>query len=208
MDPKCKICRRANEKLFLKGDKCTSSKCPLLKKPYPPGSGPKQRKGKRLSEYGKELREAKMLKSIYKIQDKQFKKMIRSVLERKGEEDVSTLLIKVLEKQLFNVIFRAGLAKSRSQAKKLVSHGHFIFKGRKIDIPSIKIKIGDEIKIKEKSKKNKYFQQIFLTLKKENTSSWLSLDNDKKIIKVIGEPEVSEAGIKVNVPLILAFYSR
>jgi small subunit ribosomal protein S4 len=206
-DAKCKICRRAGEKLFLKGDKCLSPKCPLLRKPSSPGTAPKKRK-RGLSEYGKELREAQKLKKMYNIQDRQFRKIIKEVSAQRGKKDVSELLVKKIEEMLLNVIFRAQLANSRRQASQLISHGHFLLNGRRITIPLIKVRVGDEIKLKDKSKNSPYFKNTLSLIKKENIPSWLSLDKDKVLIKVVQEPNIDEIGIKIDIPLILSFYSR
>ncbi len=205
----CKICRRMGEKLFLKGDKCFSQKCPLLRKPYPPGKSPQWRRSQeRLSEYGKELREAQKLKKIYDLRDKQFKKIIKEVLKKGKQENVSELLIKRIEKTLSNVVFRAGLAKSRRQAKQLVSHGHFLLNGKRVDIPSIQTKVGDEIKIREGSLKKAYFRNILSLLKEEEIPSWLSFDKKTHTLKVVREPKLEEIGVKIDIPLIISFYSR
>lgn len=206
-DLKCKICRRIGERLFLKGDKCLSQKCPLLRKPYPPGILPKRRKPK-LSEYGEQLKEAQKLKRMYVIEERPFKKLIREVLKKRGKEDVSTLLLKRLEKRLSNVISKVGLAKSRTSARQLISHSHFLLNGRKINIPSLEVKIGDEIKLKESSKQKAYFRNILSLIKKENIPSWLSFDKKDGIVKVIGEPKIEETKIKANIPLVLSFYSK
>lgn len=206
---KCKICRRAGEKLFLKGDKCLSQKCAFLRRPTPPGQLKKKGKTKRvLTEYGKEMKEVRKLKKTYRIKEKSLKRIIKEVLKKRKKEDVSLLLIQELEKMLFNVIFRTGLAKSREGARQLVSHRHFILRGRRVNIPTIKVRIGDEIKIYEKSKEKPVFKNIFPLLKKENVPSWFSFDNEKKIIKVVGEPTLKDAGVKINTPLILSFYSK
>ncbi len=204
---KCKSCRRANEKLFLKGDKCSSPKCALLRKPSPPGMAPKRRKSG-FSEYGKELREAQKIKKMYVLSDRQFRKIIREVLSKKNKEGASVVLMQKLEKRLSNVVFRAQLAKSRSAAKQLISHGHFLLNGKKVTIPSIEVRVGDEIRLKDSSKKNSYFQSILPFVKKENIPSWLSFDKEKFLIKVVQEPNIEELEAKINVPLILSFYSR
>ncbi len=205
---KCKICRRVGEKLFLKGDKCESPNCPLLKKPFPPGASPQKKRRTGLSEYGKEMREAQKLKKVYGIQDRQFKKIVKNALAKRGQTDVSEYLIKELEMMIPNVIFKAQLARSRTEARKLVSQGHFLLNGKKIDIPSIKVKVGDKIELKEKSKKSPYFKNILTLIKKENIPSWIFLDKNKFLIKVEHEPSIDEMGIKINIPLILSFYSR
>lgn len=205
----CKTCRRIGEKLFLKGDKCASPKCPFLRKPYPPGKSPKKRTVSVLSEYGKELRESRKIRSIYCIEERPFKNLVKEAIKRMEKEDASKFLIKKLEKKIYNVIYRVGIAKSRSEAKQLVSHGHFLLNGRRVDIPSIEVKIGDEITPREGSKNKEYFKRLMLTLKKEtNIPSWLSFDQKNFKIKVVSEPDTEEIARQVDVPLILSFYSR
>jgi len=204
---KCKICRRVGEKLFLKGDKCFSPKCPFLKKPSPPGIVSKKRR-ERISEYGRELKEAQKFKKMYGIQEKEFKRIVQGVLKKRGREDVSDLLIRDTEKKLSNIIFRTGISKSRRGAKQLISHGHFLLNGKEVNIPSIKVKKGDEIRIKEKSQKNSYFKSNLPLIKEDNIPSWFSFEKEKFSIKVVREPKIEEAGIKVDIPLILSFYSR
>jgi len=207
-DAKCKICRRSGEKLFLKGDKCSSPKCALLRKPSPPGASPQKRRRIEVSEYGKEMKEAQKIKKMYGIQDRQLKKIVKDIIEKKGQKDASETLIKELEMMLSNIIFRSQLARSRAEARQLVSHGHFLLNGKKIDIPSAKTKVGDEIKLKEKSKKSSYFKNILTMVKTENIPNWLSFDKNNFLIKVVREPSIDEIGDKTNVPLILSFYSR
>lgn len=206
-DLKCKICRRIGEKLFLKGEKCLSPKCPLLRKPYPPGLPPKRRKP-RLSEYGRQLREAQKLKKMYQIGDKQFKKIIKEVLTKRDKEDPSELLMRKIERRFSNVIFRSKIAKSRATARELISHKHFLLNGKKVNIPSLELKVGDEIKLEEKSKEKTYFKNIIPLIKKGDIPSWLSFDKEKALIKVVREPKVEEIGMKIDIPLILVFYSR
>ncbi|MCZ2845882.1 MAG: 30S ribosomal protein S4 [Candidatus Bathyarchaeota archaeon] len=207
-DSKCKICRRVGEKLFLKGDKCMSQKCPLLRKPYSPGLSVKRRRRKRISEYGTQLKEAQKLKKMYGIEDKKFKKIIKEVLKKRKKEDVSQLLLKRIEKRLSNIIYRVGFAKSRDSAKQLISHTHFQLNGKYVNIPSLEVKVGDEIQLKVQSKNLVYFKNVLSLIKAENVPSWLSFDRKKFIIKVVCEPKVEELGIKVDVPLVLAFYSK
>ena len=145
---KCKICRRLGVKLFLKGEKCLSPKCPMVKKPYPPGQKRKRRPIP-LSEYGKELREKQKLKNWYNLGERQFKNYVKKVLDmRQKVEDPATLLIKNLETRLDNVIFRLGFATSRPQAKQLVSQALVLVNRKSIDTPSYQVKKGDIISIK------------------------------------------------------------
>jgi len=140
IENKCKICRRVGEKLFIKGDRCMSPKCAMVKRPYPPGM--KAKKVKRtVTEYGKELREKQKLKKWYILREKQFSKYVEEVLEKRGKTgDAGVLLIKKLETRLDNVVFRMGFASSRVQARQFVSHGHFLVNGKLIDVPSYHVK--------------------------------------------------------------------
>ena len=208
MDAKCKICRRLGVKLFLKGEKCLSPKCPMVKKPYPPGQKRKRRPTP-LSEYGKELREKQKLKNWYNLGERQFKNYVKKVLtKRQKVEDPATLLIKSLETRLDNVIFRLGFVNSRALAKQLVSHGHFLVNGKSIDTPSYLVKKGDIISIKPSKIKKVIFQNLKNLLKKYKPPSWLELNINKLEGKVIGEPSLEEAAPPVEISSIFEFYSR
>jgi len=208
VEAKCKICRRAGTKLFLKGEKCLSPKCPMVRRPYPPGQ-----KGKRrptpLSEYGKQLREIQKLKSWYNLRERQFKKYVKEVLAKRGKvEDLGEILIRLLEKRLDNVIFRLGFATSRAQARQLVNHGHFLVNKRSVNIPSYQVRKGDVISIKPQKVKRANFQNLKNLLKKHNLPSWLRLDLEKLEGKVIGEPTLEEAAPPVEISSIFEYYSR
>lgn len=208
IDSKCRICRRLGVKLFLKGEKCLSPKCPMVKRNYPPGQ-----KGKRrptpFSEYGKALREKQKLKNWYNLRERQFKNYVKKILERRGKvEDASSLLIKILESRLDNVIFRLGFANSKSQARRLVSHGHFLVNGKSINTPSYLVKRGDLISLKPQRAKKTIFQNLKNLLKKHKTPSWLALDVEKLEGKVIAEPTLEEAAPPVEISTIFEFYSR
>jgi len=195
-------------KLFLKGEKCFTPQCPLIRKPYPPGTRGK-RKAKPLSEYGKELREKQKLKNWYNLRETQFKNYVKEALEKKGQvEDTSVFLIQKLEKRLDNVIFRLGFAKSRAQARQMVSHRHFMVNGRVVNIPSYQVKIGDKISIREGSKKKKIFEGLKMSLKKYQPPSWLKIDPEKLEGEVIKEPTVEEAGVPVELSAVFEFYSK
>lgn len=205
---KCKICRRLGIKLFLKGEKCLSPKCPMVKKPYPPGQKGKRRV-RALSEYGKELREKQKLKTWYNLRERQFKNYIKKVLSKRGKiEDPTILLIKSLETRLDNVVFRLGLAASRAQAKQLVSHGYFLVNGKSIDTPSYQVKKGDIVSIKPQKIKKTIFQNLQPLLKKHKTPSWLELNPEKLEGEVIGQPSLEEAAPPVEISAIFELYSR
>jgi len=205
---KCKICRRLGVKLFLRGEKCLSPKCPMVKKAYPPGHK-RKRRIRGFSEYGKELNEKQKLKNWYNLKERQFRKYVKEVLQKRGKvEDESLLLIKILEGRLDNVVFRLGFAKSRAQAKQLVSHGHFLVNGKSIDAPSYQVKKGEIISMKPQKIKKTYFQNLKNLLKKYKPPAWLELNAEKLEGKVIGEPSLEETAPPVEISAIFEFYSR
>ncbi len=205
---KCKICRRLGVKLFLKGEKCFSPKCPMVRRPYPPGVKGKRRKGP-LSEYGKELQEKQKLKNWYNLRERQFKNYVKEVLN-KGEKgkNMEDLLIEKLESRLDNVVFRIGFASSRNQARQLVSHGHFLVNNKKVNIPSYQVKKGDRISLNPKAKEREIFRNISIILKKQKVPSWLKIDVDKLEAEVKGFPTFEEAAPPVEISSIFEFYSR
>lgn len=205
-EPKCKICRRAGTKLFLKGEKCSSPKCPLLKKDYPPGEKG-EHGGGRLSEYGKELREKQKMKYMYNLSENSFRNYVEEVLEG-NPENFSESLIRKLEQRLDNVIFRLGLAKSRPQARQLVTHGHFSVNGEHVNIPSRQLEEGDTVSIKSSSSDKRVFKNLKNRLENYEVPNWLKLDRANFKGEVIGSPSVEELSVSVKVPAIFEFYSR
>jgi small subunit ribosomal protein S4 len=207
-EAKCRICRRLGVKLFLRGEKCLSPKCPMVKRPYPPGLPGKRRKSPP-SEYKKELIEKQKLRYWYGLSERQLKKYVKEALEKRGKvEDVSTLLIQNLEKRLDNVVYRLGFAVSRDQARQLVSHKFFLVNGRPVNIPSFSLKVGDTISLKPQKLKKAIFKDLKERLKKHQVPSWLSLDPEKFEGKVISEPKVEEVVPPVEVSAVFEFYSR
>ena len=195
-------------KLFLKGEKCTSAKCPMTKKAYPPGQKAKKRT-RQLSEYGKELREKQKLKTWYNLSERQFGNYVRGILKKRGQvEDATALLIENLEGRLDNMVFRLGFSSSHVQARQLVNHGHFAVNGKRINIPSYKTKVGDVISINPSSSKKKFFEDRTALLKKTQVPSWLKLDVDKKEGKIIGKPVLEEVVPPADILAIFEFYSR
>jgi small subunit ribosomal protein S4 len=208
LNSKCKICRRIGVKLFLKGERCTSQKCQMVKKPYPPGQ-----KGKRrptpLSEYGRELREKQKLKNLYNLKERQFKNYIKEVLKKRGKvENASDLLVKILESRLDNVIFKLGFTNSRSQARQLVSHGYFLVNGKPTNIPSRQLKKGDIISIKPQKVKKAVFKDIKSIVKKTKTPNWLEFNVEKLEGKLKEEPILEDVIVPVEISSIFEFYSR
>lgn len=204
----CKICRRLGTKLFLKGERCFTPKCAMVKRPYPPGFRGKRRKPP-LSEYGKQLREKQKLRYIYNLEEKQFKNYVEEILKKRGKvKDAGEALIKILESRLDNVVYRLGFAVSRKQARQLVSHGHILVNEKPINIPSYLVQKGDCIKIKPTKIKKSFIKKLKQTLSKQTIPSWLELNVEKLEGKVQGEPTLAEAGLPVEISSIFEFYSR
>ncbi len=204
----CKTCRRLGQKLFLKGERCFSQKCAMLKRAYAPGQQ-KKRRGGSSSAYKKSLNEKQTLKKWYGLSEKQFKRYVEETLAKMGKvDDVSAELIRKLEKRLDNVIFRLGFAKSRVQARQLVSHGYFLINGKSVDIPSYQVKKGDTISLKENKKAKGVFKDLAVELKRKEVPAWLSFDKNKLESKTIGDPNLDEVKAPAEIPLIFEFYSR
>lgn len=204
----CKICRRIGEKLFLKGERCVSPKCAMIKRAYPPGPKAKRRKGE-TSDYGKELREKQKLKNWYLLGERQFKNYVNKILRKKSKiEDAPSELVKMLETRLDNVVFRLGFAQSRKQARQMVSHGHFLVNGKPVNIPSFQLKKGDVIELKKTKEAKTLFKNVAVSLKKFQPPSWLSLEKGKVAGKIIGQPNLEEAGLPAEISSVFEFYSR
>jgi small subunit ribosomal protein S4 len=206
LEPKCKKCRRIGEKLLLKSERCLTSKCAMVKKNYPPGfHGPKGKQ--RLSDFVTQLREKQKAKIQYNLLEKQFKLTFLEARKRGG--NVGENFISLLESRLDNAIYRLGLAGSRGQAREMVSHGHFLVKGKKVNIPSYQLKQGDVIGIKTSSLRKKYFNN----LKEKNFNmsqipGWMNFDPKEMTAKIVGTPNALEVGKGINTQMIVEFYSR
>jgi len=205
---KCKICRRLGVKLFLKGERCISPKCAMIKKPYPPGEKSKKRK-RGGSEYGKELSEKQKLKNWYNLKEKQFSNYVKDVLNKRSrKENASELLIRKLENRLDNVIFRLGFCFSRKQSRQLVNHGHFLVNNRKVDIPSYQVRKGDIISVKLSDKEKPFLKDVINTLKQHQVPSWIKFDFEKLEAEIINQPNLEEAMPPAEISAIFEFYSK
>ncbi|HUT96020.1 MAG TPA: 30S ribosomal protein S4 [Candidatus Paceibacterota bacterium] len=204
----CKKCRRAGQKLFLKEERCFTAKCAMIKKPYPPGMKAKKRRSV-LSEYGSQLAEKQKVKRIYGINEKQLRRYFAEALRSKGV--VTDTMVNKLEMRLDNIVFRLGIAGSRTKARQIVSHGHILLNGRKVNIPSINIRKGDIIEINKSSSKKVLFKELQVKLKKYKTPLWLSSEvkenNEFKAV-VLNVPERLEIEIPADLAMIVEFYSR
>lgn len=199
-EPRCKMCRREGRSL------CGSAKCAVLKRKYPPGMH--GHKGyRRLSEYGKQLREKQSLKRLYNIREKQFKNYFLKAKQSTGNMAVNFL--RLLERRLDNVVYKAGFASTRRAARQMVGHGHIYVNGRRLNIPSYSVKVGDAIAIKQKKSITKIVQERLSQKKgKDMLPSWLSLDAKKLEIKVLKDPGSEDLLQEFETDLIIAFYSR
>ncbi len=204
----CKTCRRLGQKLFLKGDRCFSPKCAMIKRAYAPGLQKKKRGGAP-SEYKKSLVEKQALKKWYGLSERQFKRYVNETLEKMGKvQDVSAELIRKLEKRLDNVIFRLGFAKTRAQARQLVSHGYFSINGKMVNIPSYQVKKNDLVALKENKKGKGIFKELANELKRKEMPAWLQLNKEKLEARTIGDPTLDEVKPPAEMSLIFEFYSR
>lgn len=203
-DSVCKLCRRERQKLFLKGQKCYTEKCPIETKNYPPGEHGQGRRMK-VSEYGIQLREKQKIKRSYGLLETQFNNYFEKANKQKGITGEN--LVRFLERRFDNVVFRLGFASSRKQARQLIKHRHFLINDKLVDIPSCLLTEGDIIKVKEKSKK---LDAIHNSLKriKDSTYGWLSTDKAALSGTFLQVPERSEVPLNANEQLVVELYSK
>ena len=203
--PRCRLCRREGSKLFLKGDRCFSDKCSFERRSYPPGQHGQGRRVK-VSDYGIRLREKQRVRRMYGIKEEQFRSYFNEADRQKGVTGINLLVL--LERRLDNVVYRLGFADSRSQARQLVRHGHFLVNGVKSDIPSYLLKTGDNVALKEKSRDIIPVVQALEAVVRRGIAEWLELDSDKKVGTVKSMPERSHITIPIQEQLIVEFYSK
>ena len=201
-DANCKLCRREGQKLFLKGERCYSSKCAIERRNYAPGQHGQARK--KQSEYGLQLREKQKAKRFYGVPETQFRNLFEKAAKKQGKTGENLMIF--LETRLDNVVFRLGFAASRKEARQLVTHGHFTINGKKADIPSMEVKAGDVIKVKERSVSSPKFKEI-----KEmsiTVPSWMTVDVDKLVGKVVAMPSREDIDTPIAEHLIVELYSK
>lgn len=204
INSKCVKCRRAGEKLMLKGEKCLGPKCPFNKRNYAPGMHGPDKKHAKISGYGKQLKEKQKVKRMYGLVERQFENYVEEASRKVG--DTSKFLIGYLESRLDNTVFRAGLAKSRLAARQLVSHGLITVNDRKVDIPSFRVKPGSVISVKKEYKNKKVFEGLEERLSKAEFPSWLGVDAKDMSAKVLNQPVLETPNY--NAQSIIEFYSR
>ncbi|AFH48650.1 Ribosomal protein S4 [Ignavibacterium album JCM 16511] len=203
-DSVCKLCRRERQKLFLKGQKCFTDKCPIEQRNYPPGQHGVSRRAK-ISEYGVQLREKQKIKRMYGLLETQFRNYFEKAIKQKGKTGEN--LVKLLERRLDNVVYRIGFASSRKQARQLIKHRHFLVNNQLVDIPSYLLNPGDIIQVKEKSKK---LDAIHNSLKrvKDNTYNWITVDKATLSGTFVQVPERADIPLNANEQLVVELYSK
>ena len=198
----CRLCRREGQKLFLKGDRCYTDKCAFVRRSYAPGQHGAAKK--KLSNYGVQLREKQKARRIYGVLEGQFRHYYEKADHMKGITGENLLML--LEMRLDNVVYRLGYGASRNEARQLVTHGHFLVNGKKVDIPSYRVKPGDVIAIKENSADHKGIE-IALANKIKRVD-FINYDEAKRTATYVRYPERSELNAEINESLIVEFYSR
>ena len=204
-DAVCRLCRREGMKLFLKGPKCFTDKCPIEKRNFAPGQHGKDRKAKVVG-YGLQLREKQKAKRIYFTQEGQFRNYFEKAARSKGV--TGELLLQQLERRLDTVVFRIGLGMSRRQARQLVRHGHVAVNGRKVNIPSFQVSVGDEITVREASRKLAVLEQAKEFAAHGNAPTWLEIDRENYKGRVTALPKREDIQLPVNEQLIVELYSK
>jgi small subunit ribosomal protein S4 len=201
--PVGRLCRREGVHLFL-SNKCYTKKCPLERRPSPPGQhGIRRRK---MSNYGIQLREKQKVRRVYGVNERPFKRYYETAASRPGVTGEN--LLRLLETRLDNVVFRMGYASSRPQARQLVSHGHFEVNGVRTNVPSFRVREGDRIEVRPKSKKTEYFKQLKDAMGGAPKPDWVSVDADKLAGTVTALPTRDQMPLELNEQLVVEYYSR
>ena len=207
LGPKEKKERRMGERLGLKGDRCAGPKCAAVRRAYPPGvHGPAGGRS-RLTSFGLQLREKQKARLIYGLAERQFRNYVTKATAKRG--DTGLFLGRPLELRLNNVVYRLGFARSRGEARQHVSHGHFLVNGKKVNVPSYQVRVGDTIEVRPKSTGNKFFKEAILPrLEKHDLQKWLTFDPAELKGRVIALPEEDDIPQNFNRKMIIEFYSR
>ncbi|NDL68140.1 30S ribosomal protein S4 [Anaerotalea alkaliphila] len=200
----CRLCRREGEKLFLKGERCFTGKCAMERRPFAPGQHGKSRK--KMSEYGLQLREKQKTKRIYGVLETQFANYFDLAEQKKGIAGENLLII--LESRLDNVVYRAGLGRSRTEARQVVRHNHVLVNGKRVNIPSYRVSAGDVIELKEKSRGIQRFKDIVETTGSRLVPEWLQADLENFSVKVNALPTRDQIDVPVQETLIVELYSK
>lgn len=203
--PVCKLCRREDQKLFLKGAKCMSTKCPMESRNFPPGQHGKNRRFK-ISEYATQLREKQKTRRIYGLLEEQFRNYYQKAVRTKGITGEN--LMRLLERRLDNVIYRLGFAPSRRAARQLVRHRHFLVNDHLVDVPSFQLKAGDVIKVRDKSRKMEIIHASMRKMREGRQLPWLDLNKANMTGTLLEIPSRADIPTEVNESLIVELYSK
>ena len=203
-EAKCRICRREGAKLFLKGDRCYTDKCAYERRPYAPGQHGRIRK--KMSDYAVMLREKQKTRRMYGILEEQFRDYFQRADMKKGVTGEN--LLSFLERRMDNVIYRLGFANSRSQARQLVRHGIFTLNGRRVNIPSLQVKVGDVIEVRERNRQSPIIQEAQQVIARRGCPAWLEVDGEKLKGKVNALPTREDVQFPINGQLIVELYSK
>jgi len=201
--PRCKQCRREGAKLFLKGDRCYSRACPFAGKPKPPGEGPKRRRPRR-SQYQIHLREKQKARRIYGVRERQFRSYVGEAKRKKGVTGEALLVL--LERRMDNLVYRAGLASSRQQARQMIVHGHFELNGRATNVPSILLRTGDVVSVKEGRKSR--LKTVVEANSGRDIPAWIESNAEAMTFSLIAWPSAEQARLAIAANLIVEYYSR
>ncbi len=201
--PVCRLCRREGQKLYLKGDKCYTDKCPVARRNYAPGQHGQARK--KLTGYGLQLREKQKVRRFYGIQESQMRTYFEMADKMKGITGEN--LLKILELRFDNVVYRMGFASSRAEARQLIRHGHFLVNGNKVDVPSYMMKVGDVVEIKEKSRSSVKFKGI-IENHNGNTVRWVEVSPEEYKGRIVAEPSREDIDIPIEEHMIVELYSK
>jgi small subunit ribosomal protein S4 len=206
--PVCRLCRREGEKLYLKGNKCYSRKCPVERRQYAPGQHGQGRKGRqqKLSDYGVQLREKQKLRRIYGVREQQFRIYMREAIRRRGV--TGETLLQLLEMRLDNVVYRLGIASSRAQARQFVNHGHVLVNGRRVNIPSYIVRPGDVVEVAESGRTVPALLASIESAGGRGLPAWLEFDVNQMKGRILSTPTRDEIDTDVQESLIVEFYSR
>ncbi|MZP30281.1 30S ribosomal protein S4 [Heliobacterium undosum] len=202
--PVCRLCRREGAKLYLKGDRCYTGKCAVDRRTYAPGQHGQGRK--KISEYGLQLREKQKARRVYGILEGQFRTYFAEADRQQGVTGEN--LLRLLETRMDNVVFRLGFARSRNEARQFVLHNHFTLNGKKVNIASIQLRVGDVIQLKEKSKDTPLFKEIVDGLGQKTPPAWLELDVNTLSGRVVALPKREDIDTNLQEHLIVELYSR
>jgi len=204
--PVCRLCRREGEKLYLKGIKCGTMKCAVDKRAKSMAPGQHGATAKKQKEYGTQLREKQKAKRIYGLQETQFKNLFKRAEKKEGMAGVNLLML--LELRLDNIVYRMGMADSRKEARQLVAHGHFLLNGKKVDIPSMTLKLNDVVSLDEKSRSLEKMKELIANMDQRLTLRWLEVDRNDLSAKIVSLPNREDIDFPFKEHLIVELYSK